>query len=83
MAKADVDALGADYANVEADFYVDVQFKALDALMLAPAPDLQALLTKLELFAAEDCFDFSPQFRAPMFAAIIADARRLSGELAA
>lgn len=83
MARTDVNALGTCYANVEADFYVDIQFKALDALMLAPAPDLPALLYKLELFAAEECFDYSPEFRAPIFAALIADLRRLSGELAA
>ena len=83
MAKTDVDALGNCYANVEADFYVDIQFKALDALMLAPAPDLPALLYKLELFAAEECFDYSPHFRDPIFAALIADMRRLNGELAA
>jgi hypothetical protein len=81
MAKADVDALGASYANLEADFYVDIQFKALDALMLAPAPDLPALLYKLELFAAEECFDYSPHFRDPLFAALISDVRRLSGGL--
>jgi hypothetical protein len=83
MARADVDALGASYANVEADFYVDIQFKALDALMLAPAPDLPALIYKLELFAAEECFDYSRQFRDPIFAALIADVRRLEQESAA
>jgi hypothetical protein len=82
MAKADVDALGTCYANLEADFYVEVQFKALDALMLAPAPDLPALLYKLELFAAEECFDYSPHIRDPLFAALISDVRRLGGMVA-
>lgn len=54
------------------------QSDATEALLLSPAPDLAALAYKLEAFATEDCFGLSPQYRDPLFAAIIADARRLS-----
>lgn len=50
---------------------------ATEALMLAPAPNLPALAYKLEAFAAEDCFTLSPQYREPLFAALVDDVRRL------
>jgi hypothetical protein len=51
---------------------------ATERLLLAPAPDLQALLHKLEIFDAEDCFELSDQYRAPLFAALLADVRSLA-----
>jgi hypothetical protein len=53
--------------------------KATDALFLTPAPDLSALSYKLEVFAAEDCHGLEPNLRDPLFAALVADARRLGG----
>lgn len=50
---------------------------ATEALLLTEAPDLGALASKLETFAAEDCFALSPQYRDPLFAALLADVRRL------
>lgn len=52
---------------------------ATERLLLAPAPDLDALACKLEIFDAEDCFGLSPQYREPLFAALLADVRRLKG----
>jgi hypothetical protein len=45
----------------------------------APAPDLAALAYKLEIFAFVDWCWLSPQYREPLFAALIADVRRLGG----
>lgn len=81
MAARDVAALGSDYADVEMDFYADARFKALDALMLANAPDLAALIYKLELFGDDNrgCMDYSSEHRDPLWAAIVGDLKRLAG----
>jgi hypothetical protein len=69
-----------DLSDEECQLLGRAQSEAVSALMLTPAPDLAALAYKLETFAAEDCFGLSPQYREPLFAALIGDVRRLGGE---
>lgn len=77
MAKDDLEDESVE-SNEEMDFFCDAQLEAMDALLQTPAPDLAALVRKLEIFEAEDCFGMSPQYRDPLFDAIISDARRLA-----
>jgi hypothetical protein len=66
-------------SDEECELLGHAQSEATWALMLSPAPDLTALAYKLEAFEAEDCFGLCPSYRQPLFAALIADARRLGG----
>jgi hypothetical protein len=78
MAHADLESLPADYENIECDYLVGITLEALDSMLLCPAPDLAALAYKMETFAAQDCFGFSPHIRDPLFAALQADVARLA-----
>ena len=62
----------------EVDNLADEQTKAIQALMLYPAPDAAALAYKLEQFAAHDCGEYNDHIRNPMLATLIADARRFA-----
>ena len=81
MAKVDVNSLGSGYSDTEADFYVDAELEAMGALMLTASPDLAALAYKMEVFAAEDCFNLDRDCRTPLFGALIADLQRLSSNV--
>jgi hypothetical protein len=82
MARSDAEADGTDFSDEECELLGGAQSEATFALLLVPAPDLPAFLYKLETFAAEDCFALSPHYREPLFAALIADVRRLAGMMA-
>ena len=75
MARTDLAECGS--TDVEADFYTDAQFTALDTLMTTPAPDAGALARKLEIFFAEECGAFGEDWRLPMQRSLLGDARRL------
>lgn len=77
MARSDWATLGEDYDNAEADLLADIQYQAKRELMLTPAPDWQGLAYKMEVFATEDCFNMSKQYRDPLFEALISDVRWL------
>jgi hypothetical protein len=82
MARADACVpaeIEGELSDEECEMLGSAQSHATSALLLAPAPDLAALAYKLEIFAFEDCFWLSPQYREPLFAALIADVRRLGG----
>jgi hypothetical protein len=64
-------------SNEECELLGKAHSEATEALLLSPAPDLAALAYKLEAFATEDCFWLSPQYREPLFNALIADVRRI------
>ncbi len=76
MAKCDLEP--AFETDEVTDFYVDAHFHALDVLMTTPAPDMAAFVQKLELFIAEECGQISTQWREPIHASLLADARRLA-----
>lgn len=79
MACGALESLGDDYSNEECDLLSDAHFVAMDALLLTPAPDFPALVQKMEVFATEECFDMSNKDE--LFAALIADVRRLGRRL--
>lgn len=79
MAHGDLDDLGDGYSNEECDLLASAQSIAIDALMATPAPDFPALLYKMEIFAKEERFDITNA--AELFAALIADVRRLAEEV--
>lgn len=72
------DQLGVE-SDEEGELLSRAQDAAMDALFLAHAPDLAALAFKMEVFAAEDCFGLCGHIRDSLFAALIADVRRLGG----
>lgn len=80
MSRSDLEALPENYADIECDYLADIMNDALSAMLLCPAPDLAAVAYKMEAFAAEECFGFCPHYRDPLFAALMADVRRLKGE---
>ncbi|HVI05894.1 MAG TPA: hypothetical protein VM711_07365 [Sphingomicrobium sp.] len=77
MAQSDLEGLGEDYSNDELDLYGNANWTAREALLLAPASDFPALISKMEVFASEDCFMLN--HAEELFAALIADVRRLGG----
>jgi hypothetical protein len=76
---ARLDAQETVESDEECGLLGHAQSEATWALMRSPAPDLTALAYKLEIFEGEDCFALCPSYREPLFAALIADARRLGG----
>lgn len=76
MARADAPVDGP--SQDEGDLLYPAAWAASDALMLTPASDVADLAYKLETFAAEECFN--DVNRDDLFAALIADARRLGEE---
>lgn len=78
MATADLDDLGTDYTNDEADFYCDALVEARDCLMFAPAPDGAALIHKLEIYLSEEMHSLDADSQRRLLNAFIADVRRLT-----
>jgi hypothetical protein len=77
---ARADALEPVESDEEIDLLGGAQSAATERLLTAPAPDLEALAYKLEVFRREDCFALSLEYREPLFEALIEDLRRLGKE---
>ena len=81
MAKKDLAHFiaGESDTNTEFEFYTELESYALAKLLRTPAPHGEALARKLEIFTEYDCGELIDEIQKPMFAAMIADARKLGG----
>jgi hypothetical protein len=77
---ARADALEPVESDAEASLLGLAHSEATISLLRTPAPDLAALSVKLEIFAVEDYFGLSPEYRDPIFGSLAADAWRLAAE---
>jgi hypothetical protein len=77
MADADLNASGD--SDAEIDFYSDAQRTAIKALALTPAPDLPALVRKLDVLANDGIIEACADHYNFAIDAVLADARRLAG----
>ena len=81
LAKKDIANFNASESRTEAewDFYADLECYAVATLLKTPAPNGEALARKLEIFTEYDCGELIDELQKPIFAAMIADARKLGG----
>ena len=71
------DALEPVDSDEEVDLLGMAQHEATAALMLIPAPDFAALAYKMAVFAVENCFNLSPEYRDPLYESLASDLLRL------
>lgn len=78
MARADLADESVE-SDAEIDFFADAQRHAEWEILTTPAPDLEALAFKMEVFRDEEAYNLGNEAVREALNGMIADARRLTG----